>query len=221
MSSEKRAPLHVVLGPTTKRQVAFVGPLGVGKTTAVRAISDVAVVSTEVVRSSVAVGPKRATEKPTTTVGIDYGEWVAPDGSRVGVLGTPGQLRFASARTSVVARRASIVLWGFGDRPETVDEMSEWLDRIGDADVWARTIVALTRREGRDSVPDIGEFQRRLQRYRSDMPLLEADPRERDEVIRVVLTALDMHEHLDAGAPPGAQDGQGDEQGQGSGQESA
>lgn len=189
--------MHIVLGPTTKRQVAFVGPLGVGKTTAVRAISDVPVVSTEVVRSSVAVGPKRESEKPTTTVGIDYGEWVAPDGSRVGVLGTPGQLRFASARTSVVARRASIVLWGFGDRSETVAEMAEWLERIGDEGVWSRTIVALTRREGRDRVPDLGEYRRRLAPYRADIPLLEADPRERDEVIRVVMTALQMDDRAE------------------------
>lgn len=186
--------MHTVLGPTTKRQVAFVGPLGVGKTTAVRAISDVPVVSTEVMRSSVAVGPRRETDKTTTTVGIDYGEWVAPDGSRVGVLGTPGQLRFASARASVVARRASIVLWGYGDRSETVDEMAEWLLRTGDEHVWARTIVALTRREGRDGEPDIAEYRRRLGRFRADMPLVEADPRERDDVVRVVMTALDLDE---------------------------
>lgn len=189
--------MHTVLGSTTQRQVAFVGPLGVGKTTAVRAISDVPVVSTEVVRSSVVIGPKRATEKPTTTVGIDYGEWVAPDGQRVGVLGTPGQLRFVSARASVVARRASIVLWGFGDRPETVDEMVEWLTRIGDETVWARTIVALTRREaggedGPEDMPTLAAFRERLAPFRPDMPLLEADPRERDEVIRVVMRALDM-----------------------------
>ena len=117
-----------------------------------------------------------------------------PDGSRVGVLGTPGQLRFASARASVVARRASIVLWGYGDRGETVDEMAEWLLRIGDEHVWARTIVALTRREGRDGEPDIAEYRRRLGRFRADMPLLEADPRERDDVVRVVMTALDLDE---------------------------
>ncbi|GAB95131.1 hypothetical protein BJY21_004160 [Kineosphaera limosa] len=188
--------MHSVLGSTTQRQVAFVGPLGVGKTTAVRAISDVPVVSTEVIRSSVAVGPKRAAEKPTTTVGIDYGEWVTPDGTRVGVLGTPGQLRFASARSSVVARRASIVLWGFGDRPETVEEMAEWLTRIGDETVWARTIVALTRREAREdeAMPNLGDFRARLAPFRPDMPLLEADPRDRDQVVRVVLTALDLND---------------------------
>lgn len=72
--------------------------------------------------------------------------------------------------------------------------MSEWLLRIGDEHVWARTIVALTRREGRDGEPDIAEYRRRLGRFRADMPLLEADPRERDDVIRVVMTALDLDE---------------------------
>ncbi len=44
--------MQPVLGTTTSQQVAFVGPFGVGKSTAVRAISDTPVVNTDV-RSAV------------------------------------------------------------------------------------------------------------------------------------------------------------------------
>lgn len=39
-----------VVGATTSHQVVFVGPMGVGKTTAVKALSDIPIVSTDVAR---------------------------------------------------------------------------------------------------------------------------------------------------------------------------
>lgn len=69
-------------------RILFLGPVGAGKTTAVRAISDIDVVDTEV-RASDEVGQLKA----TTTVAMDMGV-VQLDDDRVVLYGAPGQDRF-------------------------------------------------------------------------------------------------------------------------------
>jgi signal recognition particle receptor subunit beta len=70
-------------------RILFLGPVGAGKTTAVRTISDIAVVDTDV-RASDGV----AELKPTTTVAMDMGVLRLGETDRVLLYGAPGQDRF-------------------------------------------------------------------------------------------------------------------------------
>lgn len=70
-------------------QIAIAGTVGVGKTSFVRAISEIEVVDTE----------KQATDetallKPTTTVAFDFGRLTLDSGQILHLYGTPGQFRF-------------------------------------------------------------------------------------------------------------------------------
>ena len=67
-------------------KLVFVGSMGAGKTTAVRAISDVEPVSTEMPMSSDAMG-----DKVETTVALDYSSIELDDGELLHVYGVPGQ----------------------------------------------------------------------------------------------------------------------------------
>ena len=77
-------------GAPQSRKIVFAGSEGAGKTTAIRAISEVKGINTEVAVS----GPGRGA-KASTTVAMDYGQAVAADGRRLMLYGTPGQRRFA------------------------------------------------------------------------------------------------------------------------------
>ncbi len=195
--------MPIVLGPTTQQQVAFIGPLGVGKTTAVRSVSQVPVISTEVMRAAIAVRADSFNDKKTTTVGIDYGEWTAPSGIRVSLIGTPGQVRFSSTRASVVARRGSIVLWLYGDHTNGVQEAAEWIERIGDASVWGRLVIAITRREGAPQAPPLDAYRARVRDYSPNIVVLDADPRQSADVVEVILAALQLPT-ASADLPPAA-----------------
>lgn len=72
-------------------KLVFAGSMGAGKTTAIRTISNIDVLSTEAINTDL-----EAHQKSLTTVGIDYGELVLEDGVKVGLYGTPGQQRFNS-----------------------------------------------------------------------------------------------------------------------------
>ena len=70
-------------------KIVFGGSMGAGKSSAIQALSDIPVFSTEVVNTDV-----NAHQKELTTVGIDYGEINLDSNVKIGLYGTPGQERF-------------------------------------------------------------------------------------------------------------------------------
>ena len=70
-------------------KVVFAGTMGAGKSEAIKSLSSIDVVSTEAVNTDT-----QSHSKMFTTVGIDYGELILEDGTKVGLYGTPGQERF-------------------------------------------------------------------------------------------------------------------------------
>ena len=70
-------------------KIVFAGPVGAGKTTAIKSLSDIEVVSTD---ASATDDVKLM--KATTTVAMDYGLMRLDNGDQVRLYGTPGQARF-------------------------------------------------------------------------------------------------------------------------------
>ncbi|GAA1346894.1 hypothetical protein [Falsarthrobacter nasiphocae] len=181
----------VSVGSTTSYRVVFVGPVGVGKTTAVRSLSEIPVVSTEVLQSAVAMTGQMVNGKYTTTVGIDYGEWATEHG-RIGLFGTPGQVRFASARSSVLAARSRIILWIFGDREDAAEQVTAWMRLLGDETIIRQTTVAVTRLEPSRAEEALADLRAQLPEHLTGMPILAADPRNPGDVAAAALTALSL-----------------------------
>ncbi len=83
--------------PPTPVKIVIGGGFGVGKTTAVGAISEIAPLSTEAAITSVAAEIDRTghtPDKTTTTVALDFGYITIDEGMRLYLFGTPGQDRF-------------------------------------------------------------------------------------------------------------------------------
>lgn len=188
--------LNSVIGQVVLQHVAFVGPLGVGKTTAVRSISDVPIVNTDVVRSADPVDGRRV-RKLTTTVGIDYGECNDANGERVALLGTPGQSRFFEARNAAMPEHTMVVLWLYGDHDQALEECREWVQLMGE-DVWPRLTVAVTRREDAADPPDLARYEEVLAGFHPRIGLTTGDPRDPRSVTAVVEAALERGRELAA-----------------------
>ena len=83
--------------PPVPVKVIIAGGFGVGKTTTVRAISEIAPLTTEAEMTSASVGidePGQAAAKTTTTVAMDFGCVTIDHTLKLYLFGTPGQDRF-------------------------------------------------------------------------------------------------------------------------------
>ena len=83
--------------PPVPVKIVIAGGFGVGKTTAVSAISEIPPLTTEAVMTSVAAHIDRTGEVPdktSTTVALDFGCLTIDETLKLYLFGTPGQTRF-------------------------------------------------------------------------------------------------------------------------------
>lgn len=99
LSSSPR-PVYLPEGDHRRVKILVAGPLGVGKTTAIKTLSQIPTLHTDEVMTDAAAGTDDLSlvglrNKTTTTVAIDFGRLTLP-GDRIVLYlyGTPGQRRF-------------------------------------------------------------------------------------------------------------------------------
>jgi signal recognition particle receptor subunit beta len=165
-------------------KIVFTGPMGAGKTTAIRAISDAPPVSTEVGNHD-----QQAFNKESTTVALDYGELALEDGTAVRLYGTPGQGRF-SFMWDIVGRGAlGVVLLLDASSASVKTDLTTFVD------VFRRTtpdqpfIVGVGRLPPEDGTK-LDEFARSLADIGVVAPVFAVDVRERADVLLLIETLL-------------------------------
>lgn len=102
--------------------ILFAGPMGAGKTTAIRSLSDIEVVSTEATNTD-----RLTMDKPTTTVALDYGEIALGPDDKVRLYGVPGQSRFDFMWTMLQERAMGLMLLINADAAEPEQQVREQL----------------------------------------------------------------------------------------------
>lgn len=174
--------------------IAVLGSVGSGKTTAIRAISDIEVVDTDVKFSDGAMP-----EKDTTTVAMDMGVMELGSGDRLRLHGAPGQDRFDFMWEILLEQAKGVVIFVDHSRAERLADLGTYLEAIHaqKPGVDFPIVVAVTHAEG-DPARSLDEY-RQFFRQRSacpcsvcQPPLLWCDARERRDVavLLVVMTAL-------------------------------
>ena len=163
-------------------KIIFVGSMGSGKTTAIRNISDVAPVSTEVDNST-----RTEFDKATTTVAMDYGEVALADGDVLRLYGTPGQARF-DFMWKILGRGAlGFVFLVDNSRPDPCQDLKDYLDAFGDLLHEAVAVIGIGRTETHP-FPPIESFFELLGERRLKLPLFAIDVRKREDVLLLLDT---------------------------------
>lgn len=129
---------------STKRQrpkIVFTGTVGAGKTTALKSISDIAPVTTDVRASEDEV----AAIKDNTTVAMDYGHLILASGVKVDLYATPGQERFSFMWEILGRNSAGLILLSDASRPSPLDDFRFFWQRFQPIVKSAPIVVGLTK----------------------------------------------------------------------------
>lgn len=176
-------------------KLVFTGPMGVGKTTAIAAISEAPPISTEVANADASVA------KATTTVGLDFGQVTLDNGDRLRLYGTPGQARFDFMWKILVRDALGFAILIDNSRPDPLADLAAYLD--GFAGALEKMPCALgINRLPTHPLPTLDDYARALAARGLVLPVLEIDPRRRDDVVSLIEMLLMQIEALDEEVAP-------------------
>jgi uncharacterized protein len=171
-------------------KLVVTGPFDAGKTTFIRTISQMTVLSTE---RDVSTGA--STPDSRTTVAMDFGRITVDSDLALHLYGTPGQQRFEFMWDILAEGMLGFVLIADAARPESLAEARRIRQHFVDiADV--PSVVVINKADGQDPGTLLEETRTGLG-LPSRVPILVADVRERDDVKAALLTFLNaVLDHL-------------------------
>jgi hypothetical protein len=160
--------------------------MGAGKTTAIKSLSDIDVVSTEANNSE-----RHVVDKATTTVALDYGEILIDDDEKVRLYGIPGQKRFDFMWAILKERAKGMILLVNNDAPDPIEQMLAFIDDFRELYDRGGVVVGVSRADVVDG-PTLSDFSDALERTNPDLviPVFTVDPRDRNQMEDVLLTLI-------------------------------
>ena len=168
-------------------KLLFAGPVGAGKTTAIRSLSDTAPVSTEV-----ALSQNATADKPTTTVGFDYNTMHIDGDLTVHLYGIPGQDRFDFMRPIIANGALGTLLLLDATSASLRADCVYWLKSLSGIAPGLQYVIGITKA---DMAPgfSMADIRSAMQDCGIRAPAMTIDPRRRDQceqLVRALLSSL-------------------------------
>ncbi|MCW2622901.1 MAG: small GTP-binding protein [Frankiales bacterium] len=166
----------------TAVKIVVTGPFSAGKTTLIRTISEITVLSTEK-----DISDHTKSRKAETTVAMDFGRITIDRDLVLYLFGTPGQDRFDFMWEILGEGMLGYVLLVDSSRPDSLEEA------VGILEAFRRMarvpfVVALNRSAGLD--PEGEATVRRVLALSEDTPVVPCDATDRESVKAVLLALL-------------------------------
>lgn len=167
----------------TACKIIITGPVGAGKTTAINAISDTPVISTE--QQATDDTKKR---KETTTVAMDYG-MMQLEQENIHLYGTPGQQRFNFMWEILVENAIGIVILVDSANQDPLGDLGFFLSSFSQFIKNKAIVVGVTRTDlpGKHNLQD---YHRLLKEHAFNPPVFEVDARKKNEICMLVQALL-------------------------------
>jgi uncharacterized protein len=171
--------------------ILFAGPVGAGKTQAIRTVSDIEVVSTEA-----AATDETALLKANTTVAMDMGVVNLEEGDRIRLLGAPGQSRFDFMWEILLGQSRGLVLLIDHSRATALEDLRYYVEQMcSGPNARMPFVVGVTHMDLASSA-DLGPYRQLLrERVRTGpVPVMEVDARDKRDVRALLLALTSMLE---------------------------
>lgn len=165
-------------------KLVFAGPVGAGKTTAIRTVTDREPVATEMPMSDATMPGKT-----TTTVALDFSTAALDDGTPLLVYGMPGQERFSFMRPILLEGAFGVVIVLDGSAPDVAGDCAHWLAEIRRIDAQLPIVVGITHT---DRVPSFSltPIRNAIRSSGALVPAFTFDARDRAQATHLVRALL-------------------------------
>ncbi len=171
-------------------KILFAGAMGAGKTTAIRAISEIPPISTEASNSD-----RAECDKEETTVAMDYGEITLATGEKLRLYGAPGQPRFQFMWPILAAGALGAVVLIDNSRADPLGDLELYLNAFRPLADAGAAVVGIGRMDSFPR-PTLEAYMERLAKLDVVMPVIPADVRRRDDVLQILEVLLQQIEAM-------------------------
>lgn len=169
-------------------KIVFTGIMGAGKTEAIRVISDIDVVSTDVEATD-----EVRERKNSTTVAMDYGEVILDQHTTLALYGTPGQERFRYMWEILAQGALGIVIMLDNSREDPLADLAMYLDNFSAYFDQCSVVIAITHTDIKPT-PDIEMYRKFIRERQYGFPIYRIDAREKAQVLLLIESMLAMIE---------------------------
>ncbi len=167
-----------------QHKIIFAGPVGAGKTTAIKSLSDIPVLTTDEEATDMTKN-----RKPQTTVAMDYGLLKLDDGERVHLYGTPGQERFDFMWDILTEGGLGLVLMLDNTRTNPFQDMSFYVNAFREFIENTQLVIGVTRMD-EQRTPGLERYVSHAQSLGFNVPVFEVDARVKRDVSLLVQALL-------------------------------
>ncbi|MFK5895134.1 MAG: ATP/GTP-binding protein [Pseudomonadota bacterium] len=169
------------------QKIIFTGPVGVGKTTAISAISDIEILKTDVKASDIAIKTK---SHGHTTIAMDYGLMYLDNGDRVDLFGTPGQERFDFMWDILTIGGLGLILLIDDSRPNSLKDLEFFLKAFKTFLVDSPVVIGITKMDLTNH-RSLDHYTKYLNNTKfSNVPIMEVDSRKPDDIKMLLMSLL-------------------------------
>lgn len=176
-------------------KILIAGTPGAGKSTAIRAVSEI--------RQQDA-GPRdtgSALAREMAAAGVDYGELTLDEGSKLCLYGTPGPERFAFIWHILSRGVLGVIVLVDNRRPDPLADLDAYLQAFASHAERMPCVVAVCRMDAQPR-PDLDAYARQLQQRGVLCPVVAADVRDAVQVAGLIeLLLLQLQALAETGNP--------------------
>ena len=165
-------------------KIIFTGPVGVGKTTAIAAISDEPPIQTDARASDMTLA-----RKANTTVAMDYGVIRLDELTKVHLYGTPGQERFDFMWEILSQGSIGLILMLDNTRSNPLKDLQFFMEAFADLIAMAPMVIGVSKMD-LQSKPHLDVYREYMNSNNINAPVFEVDAREESDVKNLVMALL-------------------------------
>ncbi len=162
-------------------KIVFAGPTGAGKTTAVTAVSDVPVVTTDETATDMT-----QIRKPKTTVALDFGITSLGGFEPIHIYGAPGQERFSFMWDILTEGGSGLVLLADNSRPNPIKDLLFYLETFKHYITDTKLAIGITRSDVGPDGPSIADYRNAITKAGFSPPIMYIDARSKKDVTLLI-----------------------------------